>query len=76
MRACVSRLLLAFYAKPCADMGSKQAFPRNYHEIAASSSSTDRRMWASFDGDADRVVMFYEEASKVVLLDGDKMACK
>ena len=50
--------------------------PRNFDAVAAEAAATAGCvLWASFDGDADRVVMFYAEGSDLVLLDGDKMAC-
>ncbi|VDK80106.1 unnamed protein product [Litomosoides sigmodontis] len=47
----------------------EKKFPRNFDEIQA------YERCASFDGDADRLVYFYRDASnKLVLIDGDKIA--
>eukprot|EP00802_Teleaulax_amphioxeia_P013720 Tamp_13774.p1 GENE.Tamp_13774~~Tamp_13774.p1 ORF type:complete len:549 (+),score=148.10 Tamp_13774:227-1648(+) len=57
-----------------------KALPRAYEETlaamgGASAGGIDGKVWASFDGDADRVVMFYNDSAGIGLLDGDKMAC-
>jgi len=54
--------------------------PRNYDKALAaaggdSAGGVAGQLWASFDGDADRVVMFFSQPSAFGLLDGDKMAC-
>ena len=57
-----------------------KALPRTYDETLAamggpSAGGIDGKTWASFDGDADRVVMFYQQGQGICLMDGDKMAC-